>query len=204
VIPLEVLMPLTPDDRKNREHQGETHVRFRFAANGLNTPERDLDREWLAEIDEVERKRTEALQTEQTRFNKSTRLAAWIAAWAAIVGIIVTAGVSYAQYQMAKAEVARHTMIKEGIGHYIGEGRALMNRLSNNEMPLPTLDEVGWIGRTEDFLRTNLGDSYVNRFNDISGLLSVNVSGTDAPHNTYFNDIYRKIIRLEEFSHELP
>jgi hypothetical protein len=57
---------------------------------------------------------------------------------------------------------------------------------------------------TENFLRTNLDESYVNRFNDVSGLGSVTGVGTDAPHNVHYNNIYLKITRLEEFSHELP
>jgi hypothetical protein len=197
-------MPLTPDDRKNREHQGEMHVRFRFAANGLNSPERDLDREWLAEIDEQARKRTEALQAEQTRFNKSTLRAAWIAAGLAALGILVTVGLWYAQDRIAKAEKAHNRIVKDGIGQYIGTGRTIMNRFGLNEMPMPILDEVGWVSTTENFLRTNLGDSYVSRFNDISALVRVAGTGTDAPHNVYYNDMYMKITRLEEFSRELP
>ena len=45
---------------------------------------------WLAEQDEDSRKRTEALQAEQTRLNKSTLMAAWIAAGAAIIAVVVT------------------------------------------------------------------------------------------------------------------
>jgi hypothetical protein len=44
---------------------------------------------WLAEIDEEARKRTEALQAEQTRLAENTLKAAWIAARAAIIAVIV-------------------------------------------------------------------------------------------------------------------
>ena len=135
------------------------------------------------------------------------RLKKLIVAGLIILAIVSVCGTFYSQYQIvsfAKAEKMRHTKIREGIGKYIGEGTKIMDRFGSNEMPMPTLDEVGWIGRTEDFLRSNLGKSYVSRFNDVSGHGSVTAPGTDGPHNAYYNSIYSKITRLEEFSHELP
>lgn len=197
---------IAPQERKQFEDMGEAAVRQLCNGNLWPTghPTQVSALIWLAEVDEEARKRNEALQAEQSRLGKSTRRAAWIAAIAAIVGIIVTVGLSYAQYRMAKSEVAHNRVVKEGIGLYIGEGRAIMDRFGRNEIPMPILDEVGWVSRIENFLRTNLGELYVNRFNDISGLGSVRGNGTDEQHNAYFNNMNSKITRLEEFSHELP
>jgi hypothetical protein len=202
---------IPPKHRKSLEDMGEAYVRQ--ASNGGVTPDsfegspdqfKTAAVVWLAEIDDAARKRTEALQAEQRRLSKSTLKAAWIAVVAAALGIIVTAGLWYAQYVTPKAEVAHNKMIRESIGQYIGTGRALMDKFGRNEMPMPIADEVGWISITENFLRTNLDESYVNRFNDVSGLGSVTGVGTDAPHSVHYNNIYLKITRLEEFSHELP
>jgi hypothetical protein len=202
------LKSIPPEDRKRLEGMGEAYVRRVMSMpGGLPYPLGLSATRWLTGIDEeareVDRKakeRNEAHQLEQARLNKSTQRAAWIAAGLAGVSILVSVGLWYAQDQTAKAEVTRHKMIKEGIGQYIGIGRAIMDRFGRNEMPLPITDEAEWVGTTENFLRTNLGD----RFSDISGLGSVTGNGTDPAHNAYFNNIYGKITRLEEFSHEIP
>jgi hypothetical protein len=199
------------EDRARLQKLGEAYVR-QLCSGGVHPPTwvgtpdsfKAAAVAWLAELDEEARKRNEAFQAEQTRLGKSTLRVAWIASGLAALGIIVTGGLWYAQDQKSKVEVAHNRMIKEGIGLYIGNGRAILDRFGRNEMPMPIMDEVGWVGRTEDFLRTNLGESYVNRFNDVSGLGSVTGNGTDVAHNAYFNNIYGKITRLEEFSHELP
>lgn len=203
--------PISPHERKQFEDMGVEAVRqfcsgniWPSSQNGDPHPTTVSARIWLAEVDEEARKRNEALKAKETQRSKSTVLAAWIAAVAAIAGLIATVVIPYAQYRTAKAEEAHHKMIKERIGAYIGEGRAIMDRFGRNEIPMPILDEVGWVKRTEDFLRMNLGESYVSRFSDVSGLGSVTGNGTDTSHNVYFNNIYGKITRLEEFSHEVP
>jgi hypothetical protein len=57
------------------------------------------------------------------------------------------------------------------------------------------MDEVEWTSNVDDFLRTNLNESYVARFHDNSGLAPIS-----ANHAVMFHEI----ARLEEFSHELP
>jgi hypothetical protein len=196
---------ISTEDRERLETMGEPYVRRVMSmAGGLPPPLNISAIRWLAEIDAKQRERTEAFQTEQTRVGRSTLRAAWIAAYVAAAGILVTVGVASVQYHMTQTEVAHNRMIKEGIGQYVGEGLAIMNRFGTNEMPMPITDEAGWVTRTENFLRTNLGDSYANRFNDVSGLGSVTGNGTDPQHNTYYNSIYLKITRLEEFSRERP
>ena len=127
---------------------------------------------------------------------------------ASVALIVLGNGASfYTQYQnvlTANAEKARRATIREGIGRYIGEGSAIMNRFGLNEMPMPTMDEVGWVGRTEDFLRTNLCESYVTRFHDNSGLAPISANDADSAHNNQYAIMFHEIARLEEFSHETP
>lgn len=83
-------MAITPVDRKRFEEMGEAYLRLIMTTSGgFDSPSGDPAREWLAERAEAARERTEALQAEQTRFNKSTVRAAWIAAYASIGAIVV-------------------------------------------------------------------------------------------------------------------
>jgi hypothetical protein len=83
-------MAISPEQRKQFEELGETQVRLIIASGKYHPPFGDAAREWLAE----QRANNEAFQAEQTRLAESTLKAAWIAAIAAIVGIIVTVVVS--------------------------------------------------------------------------------------------------------------
>jgi hypothetical protein len=115
--------------------------------------------------------------------------------------IVLGVGASfYSQYQIsmaANAEKAHSVMIREGIGRYIGEGSAIMNRFGLNEKPMPTMDEVAWVGRTEDFLRTKLCESYVIRFHDNSGLAPISANDADSAHNSQYAIMFHEIARLE-------
>jgi hypothetical protein len=90
------MMPLTPEERKTREDQGEAHVRYEVATNGFNSPERDRDREWLAELHVTRRKADEAFQAEQMQLTKHTDkvtrytlFGTWIGAVAAVIAAVV-------------------------------------------------------------------------------------------------------------------
>jgi hypothetical protein len=119
-----------------------------------------------------------------------------------ILGVISVAGTFYSQYQIvsaanadkaaANAEKVRHVMIREGIGRYIGVGQTIMNRFGLNEMPMPILDKVSWEGNVDDFLRTNLNDSYVARFHDNSGLAPISANGADPPHNYQYAAMFHE------------
>jgi hypothetical protein len=100
--------------------------------------------------------------------NRSTLKAAWIAAGTAIVGILVTVGLSYVQDQTVKAEVAHNRMIKDSIGRYIKTGDAIMNDFAQNKWPVE--DENQWTTDVKGFLQANLKDSYVSRFDDPGGI----------------------------------
>jgi hypothetical protein len=84
------LKSISPEDRKRLEEMGLAFVRRVMSMpGGLPYPLNNSASKWLAEIDDEARKHTEAHQAEQTRLNKSTLIAAWIAAGAAIVAVVV-------------------------------------------------------------------------------------------------------------------
>jgi len=88
--------PISPEQRKQFEGMGVEAVRqfcsgnvWSNAQDGSTNAMKVSALIWLAEIDEEARKRTEALQAEQTRLAENTLKPAWIAAGAAIIGVIV-------------------------------------------------------------------------------------------------------------------
>jgi hypothetical protein len=83
------VMTISSEDRKYFEEMGEAEVRLQYGAPGFGGTRQISARKWLGELDEAHGKRAEALQAEQTRLGKSTLVAAWIAAGAAIIAVVV-------------------------------------------------------------------------------------------------------------------
>jgi hypothetical protein len=69
----------------------------------------------------------------------------------------------------------------------------------------PPVDRANvWLNRTEAFLATRLGNSYVIRFNDATGTPSMVLTGVDPAHQNVWFAIYYRVVRLEQFSQQLP
>jgi phage gp45-like len=68
------------------------------------------------------------------------------------------------------------------------------------------IEENDWTADVKEFLRVNLNDSYVSRFEDPSGIQPVTIKGlgADTQHDNEYVYMYHRITRLQEFSHELP
>jgi hypothetical protein len=139
---------------------------------------------------------------------KDNPRAGFILVAASVALIVLGNGASfYTQYQnvlAANAEMARHIMIREGIGRCIASGRVIMSEFGANKMPIPIPEQQVWVGTVDNFLHVTLGDSYVARFNNVGGPWAFTINGSDKQHNDYYADMYLRLTRLEEFSHELP
>ena len=72
--------------------------------------------------------------------------------------------------------------------------------------PAPLDQTNDWANRVETFLSTQLGQSYVNRFRDSTGTppAQMPVSGADSEHQNVWAQIYFRVLRLEQFSQQLP
>jgi hypothetical protein len=80
------VMAIPPEDRKRLEDMGEERVRLEFNTRAFGKSSLQIFAAmWLAELDEAAKKRTEALQAEQTWLGK---IAAYGAIGAIVVGII--------------------------------------------------------------------------------------------------------------------
>jgi CHASE3 domain sensor protein len=81
---------MTPGEKERLLEMGEAKVRLIVTSGGFGSPLQASAVEWLAELDEAERSRHEALQFQQTGLAQSAAKAAWIAAYAAIGAVVVT------------------------------------------------------------------------------------------------------------------
>jgi hypothetical protein len=137
-----------------------------------------------------------------------TRIAEF--AFVAIIGLLSISAIgatSYSQHLVIAQkteERARRNMIRDQLGEFIGQGIILLNLAATASSPLPTDTTNAWAASVENFLRSNLGNSYVIRFRDATGMPPLNPTGVDEEHQDLWRDIYSRMLRLEQFSQELP
>jgi hypothetical protein len=72
------------------ESLGVAQVRLLLQTDGFPHTHKPAILKWLTEKDEEERKRHEASQIDQNKLASSTHLAAWVAAIAAIVSVVIS------------------------------------------------------------------------------------------------------------------
>ena len=115
----------------------------------------------------------------------------------------------YTQHQIVAtrdAETTRRLAIREGLGSFVAEGDDLMARCIDITKPVPLDRTNDWANRVETFLSTQLDKSYVNRFRDSTGTppAQMPVSGADSEHQNVWAQIYFRVLRLQQFSQQLP
>lgn len=72
---------------------GAARVRLLLAGGGVPQEHVGPAAEWLADIDEREKTRLEAILYDQVVTAKSTQKAAWLAAWSSLAGVIIGVGI---------------------------------------------------------------------------------------------------------------
>ena len=104
--------------------------------------------------------------------------------------------------QVTLDDRARRKAIREQLGAFLEDGRQLRGACSNEQAPPPNAEADIWSQKSEDFLRQNLGESYVARFHNDAGLpLSMN-SIVSIPHRKLWGGIHTRMARLEQFIQE--
>ncbi len=81
------------DGNEGFKRLGAARVRLLLAGGGLPKEQISPAAEWLADIDEREKTRLEAIQYDQVATAKSTQKAAWLAAWSAVAAVIIGLGI---------------------------------------------------------------------------------------------------------------
>jgi hypothetical protein len=137
-----------------------------------------------------------------------TRIAEF--SFVAIIGLLSVSAIGatfYSQHLVIAqkvAEDARRNKIRDQLGEFIGQGTLLLNVAATASSPVPTDVANTWAATAENFLSANLGSSYVIRFRDATGMPPVSPTGVDDQHQAIWRGIYSRMLRLEQFSQELP
>jgi hypothetical protein len=107
-------------------------------------------------------------------------------------------------------ERTRIQTIREQFGIFIADGTNLVD-LAANVAVSPPIDQANeWAANIENFLATNLGDSYVVRFRDSTGMppgifpASFIRIGLDNEHQKLWRWVYSRMIKLDQFIRESP
>jgi hypothetical protein len=126
---------------------------------------------------------------------------------AGLLGVVAIGATFYAQHQIVvgkTAEEAKRAAIREELGVFISEGNDLMAECTDPNKPPPTDKANDWVRRTGVFLPSLLGTSCVTRFNDQTGTPPMRINGVNDAHQNLWRGIYYRVLRLEQFSEQLP
>ena len=125
-----------------------------------------------------------------------------------LLGAVAIAATFYSQHAIVaatEAEAARKVAIREGIGKFIASGNALRAVAEDSAQNAPTSETQKWLDNVEQYLSSNLGQSYVTRFNDSAGMLPVSLAGgAEKQHDYLWKILNARLIRLEQFSEQFP
>jgi hypothetical protein len=140
-------------------------------------------------------------------FKDKPRAKRALAISAGIVCMVALGATFYGQHSIGAARDAEHrhnVEVRERLGAFIAEGDSLMREYADLGTPLPTDKANDWANRTETFLAMRLGMSYVIRFRDDTGVPSIRLTIGDAARGAEWYGIYARVLRLQEFSTEVP
>jgi hypothetical protein len=123
-----------------------------------------------------------------------------------VLGLIAAAATVYGQYssvQERRAEIARQNEIRNHLGSLISREDGLLALLRDPSQPFPATSGNAWASEAETYLKESLGPGYVDRFRDSSGMLHGSPVGLDTERLGYWNGIYERVARLQQFSGEV-
>lgn len=141
-------------------------------------------------------------------FKESPRARAILVIASFVFGGLAVGATFYSQYEInaaAKTETSRRIIVRERIGKLIAVGNNLIAAIANSTQPISQDAADKWSNQAEEFLLTNLVTSFVLRFRDANGIPYVHLDAAkdDAHQNLWFA-VHARIVRLEEFSQQLP
>ena len=121
---------------------------------------------------------------------------------AGLLGAAAICATFYTQRQIVAtrdAEAARRLAIREGLGSFVAEGNDLKEQCRDATKQAPLGQACEWANRVEAFLSTQLGQSYVNRFRNSTGVSLAFPAGLGGEHLNVWNYVYSRLFRLEQF-----
>jgi hypothetical protein len=120
------------------------------------------------------------------------------------LGLVAAGGTIYGQYIVVTkhtAEFARRTEIHRRLGELIAQGDIILLALRTPSQPFP--DANLWASSAEQYLKESLGDGYVERFRDPSGIFHGIPNGIDENRTNYWSGVHERVTRLQQFSAEI-
>jgi hypothetical protein len=109
---------------------------------------------------------------------------------------------SLSQIFSEKVAAGDRRKIREALGSFIEQAQKIQTQASTTVNPLPQSEFHELWRSLTGYLEKNLGHSYVVRLSDGMGMLPV--SGPSGQHGDIWYALRVWIIRLQEFSQELP
>ena len=123
-----------------------------------------------------------------------------------VLGILAISAaiVSQLQTQSAKREETKKLRaVREQLGAFLAEGVDLLRRARHEQEPAPNEDAEGWNVRVVEYLNSFMGNAFVHRFGDSSGLpLGMTALQSEA-HRRLEGGLKIRTARLQQFMSEL-
>jgi hypothetical protein len=142
-------------------------------------------------------------------FKDNPRGRLFLVATAGVLTLCAVGATFYGQSQVIATRIAdqehRHN-IRESFGKYISQAEDIQNELPDTSKSYSELvqDYNKWYSDVSGFLE-QMGESYVTRFNDASGINTVIPGITlNADSLSLWRRLYVRKIRLEQFSDQFP
>jgi hypothetical protein len=126
---------------------------------------------------------------------------------AGVLGVAAVGMTFYGQSQIVAARIAdenHHHYIRDSLGSYIERGNKLENELSDPKKEPSVQVANNWDSDVVGFLQSNLGESYVVRYRDQTGIPPLSLNGADPAHQNLWWGIYIRVFRLEQFIEQVP
>jgi len=135
-----------------------------------------------------------------------TRLKVALLVASILLGVAAAGATIYVQYEMIQkrdAEIAKRNDIHQRLGEFIAQGDAILAILRDESKSVASTEANSWALTVEKYLSDSLGPGFVERFRDSSGMLHGQPVGLDEAHVSYWNGVYKRIERLQQFSAEV-
>jgi cell division protein FtsB len=122
----------------------------------------------------------------------------------AAVAVGATAYAKYHSYAQSSRLESDRTEIRKRLDTLSQEGRALFEQIKDAQRELPSKAADEWAQRTENFLRDNVGASYVPRFRqDQSDLYGVDLT-IQPSRAAYWRAVRDRMVNLDAIRSEFP
>jgi hypothetical protein len=123
-----------------------------------------------------------------------------------LLNLFAAGAVIYGTYHTLTKEAqekAERIQIRKQLGTFIDTGQTVLSRITNLQDPGYANAANEWAQNVETYLKETLDESYIARFRSDAGILA-GQPALDQERIGYWLGVRNRIIRLQQFSAELP